>query len=119
MEVCYSFDQLSVLKYCRKRFDLRCDRVPGLASHYLLCLGLALLVFSTKVHQFWLKIKFDFLLSLLFLLPHLDNHPSQVALLNLHGTPPLVINCFDMRDNCASKYQDFYVWYVVTKRPVE
>ena len=76
MEVCDSCGQLSVIKYCRKRFDLRCDRVPGLASHYLLCLGLALLVLSMKVHQFWLKVKFDFLLSLL---PHLDNHPSQLT----------------------------------------
>ena len=60
-------------------FDLRCDTVLGLASHYLLCLGLALLVLSIKVHQLWLKIKFCFLLSLLFLLPHLNNDHFQLT----------------------------------------
>ena len=50
MEVCDSRDQLSVIKYCRKRVDLRCDKVPGLPSDYLLCLGYVL---SIKVHQFW------------------------------------------------------------------
>ena len=65
ISVCDSRDQLSVVKNCRKRFDLRCDRIPGSASDYLLCLGLALLVLSIKIHQFWLKIKFHFLLSLL------------------------------------------------------
>ena len=56
MKVCDNRDQLSVAKYCRKRFDLRCDRTPRLASDYVLCLGLALLVLSIKIHQFWLKI---------------------------------------------------------------
>ena len=79
MEVCNSCVQLSVIKYCCERFDLRCDKIPGSAFDYLLCLGLSLLVLSIKVHQFWLKIKFHFLLSLLSLLSHLDHLTSQLT----------------------------------------
>ena len=90
MEVCNSCVQLSVIKYCCERFDLRCDKIPGSAFDYLLCLGLSLLVLSIKVHQFWLKIKFHFLLSLLSLLSHLDHLTSQLtetAKTNIAGPP--------------------------------
>ena len=120
MEVCNSCVQLSVIKYCCERFDLRCDKIPGSAFDYLLCLGISLLVLSIKVHQFWLKIKFHFLLSLLSLLSHLDHLTSQLADTAktyiarpphvLHGTSRLAC------ENRGSKYQDFCVSHVVTMR---